>query len=55
VAGRLHYRSAKAHDDLGLKALLIRPDGFVAWADDNQPDPSKAAEAITRWLGPPPL
>ena len=51
--GRLHYRSAKAQDDLGLKALLVRPDGFVAWADDNQPDPSKAAEAITRWLGPP--
>ena len=52
-AGRLNYLSAIAKDHLGLTALLVRPDGFVAWATDGEPDPSQAAEAITRWLGPP--
>jgi 2-polyprenyl-6-methoxyphenol hydroxylase-like FAD-dependent oxidoreductase len=52
-AGRLNYLSAQAKDNLGLAALLVRPDGFVAWATDGEPDPSQAAEAITRWLGPP--
>jgi hypothetical protein len=54
-AGRLNYLSAQAKDNLGLTALFVRPDGFVAWATDGEPDPSKAAEAITRWLGPPPI
>ncbi len=52
-SGRLNYLSAQAKDNLGLSALLVRPDGFVAWATDSEPDPSQAAEAITRWLGPP--
>lgn len=51
-SGRIKYLSAKAKDDLGLTALLVRPDGFVAWAGEGEPDPSKATEAIARWLGP---
>ena len=52
-SGRLNYLSAIAKDNLGLTALFVRPDGFVAWATDGEPDPSQAAEAITRWLGRP--
>ncbi|MGW4898447.1 aromatic-ring hydroxylase C-terminal domain-containing protein [Kitasatospora sp. NPDC004240] len=39
-------------DDLGLTALLIRPDGIVAWADDH-PDTEAFQQAATRWLGHP--
>jgi hypothetical protein len=32
-------------------AVLIRPDGYVAWAgDQTQP---KLADALTTWFGPP--
>ncbi len=35
-----------------LSALLVRPDGYVAWAADGDPDPAAAAAALTTWLGP---
>jgi hypothetical protein len=36
-------------------ALLIRPDGYVAWAaDSGTPDPAAGLdEALRTWLGPP--
>jgi 2-polyprenyl-6-methoxyphenol hydroxylase-like FAD-dependent oxidoreductase len=49
--GRLKYVSAKAEDALGLTAILVRPDGFVAWATDKQPDQAELATAIERWFG----
>lgn len=52
-AGRVHYVSAKAKDDLGMTAMLVRPDGFVAWADEGAGKFSDAREALTRWLGAP--
>ncbi|UBU17156.1 aromatic-ring hydroxylase C-terminal domain-containing protein [Nonomuraea gerenzanensis] len=33
----------------GPGALLVRPDGYVAWAGE----PGAAAEALTTWFGPP--
>lgn len=30
--------------------LLVRPDGYVAWADEN-PSPAALAEALYRWTG----
>lgn len=33
------------------KAVLIRPDGYVAWVDDGTPD--GLATALTTWFGPP--
>ncbi|MCX4410347.1 hypothetical protein OG840_55015, partial [Streptomyces sp. NBC_01764] len=34
-------------------ALLIRPDGHVAWgAADNAPDVSTLRAALTTWFGP---
>jgi 2-polyprenyl-6-methoxyphenol hydroxylase-like FAD-dependent oxidoreductase len=47
----LIYRSAPVKEALGLRALLVRPDGFVAWATDGQPDRATAAASVTRWFG----
>jgi 2-polyprenyl-6-methoxyphenol hydroxylase-like FAD-dependent oxidoreductase len=44
--GRIRYAAARPLDDLGLKAVLIRPDGVVAWADD----PSTLDTAVQRWF-----
>ena len=38
-----------AKDRLGLRALLVRPDGFVAWASDTTPDPEEVTRAAARW------
>ena len=39
---RLQYVSTKAKDSKGVAAMLVRPDGFVAWATDSEPDLSAA-------------
>ena len=39
--------------DPSCGALLIRPDGVVAWAASGDVDPSAAAGAVARWLGEP--
>ncbi|MFI6793136.1 hypothetical protein ACIBG4_37995 [Nonomuraea sp. NPDC050383] len=36
-------------DDPPAPALLIRPDGYVAWAGA---DPDSLKTALTRWFGP---
>jgi FAD binding domain len=48
---RLKYVSAKAKDSKGLTAVLVRPDGFVAWATESDPDVSVAAQSIASWFG----
>ncbi|TWF82098.1 hypothetical protein FHX44_118043 [Pseudonocardia hierapolitana] len=40
-------------DDLGFGALLIRPDGIVAWTDDHDPDREAFRRAATHWFGDP--
>jgi 2-polyprenyl-6-methoxyphenol hydroxylase-like FAD-dependent oxidoreductase len=38
------------HHDPDLPvAVLVRPDGYVAWADDRVPTASHAAAAVARW------
>ncbi|KAA5832071.1 FAD-dependent oxidoreductase [Saccharopolyspora hirsuta] len=32
-------------------AMLLRPDGYVVWAADADPDPAALREALTRWFG----
>lgn len=55
LAGRWHdrvlYVAGDARERLGLDALLVRPDGFVAWASDGAPDIEEAAAAAARWFG----
>jgi len=51
--GRLKYVAAQAKDNKGLAALLLRPDGFVAWAADADPNLTALEETICRWFGSP--
>lgn len=56
VAGlgdRLRYVARRAIDDLGLGAMLVRPDGVVAWAAARGFDPAQAGKAACRWFGRP--
>jgi 2-polyprenyl-6-methoxyphenol hydroxylase-like FAD-dependent oxidoreductase len=50
---RITYVASDAKDRLGLSAVLVRPDGFVAWADEDGPHLEEAAQAATRWFGAP--
>jgi len=46
----LKYVPGRAKDQLGLRAVLIRPDGFVAWAADDEPDYDKLKQAVSPWF-----
>lgn len=50
---RLAYIASGAADTLGLSALLVRPDGLVAWATQDRPDPNEASQVALRWFGEP--
>lgn len=50
---RIGYVAAQAKDRLGLSAVLLRPDGVVAWAGEDGADLEGAARAATRWFGQP--
>jgi hypothetical protein len=50
-AGGLRYVAARAKEACGVAALLIRPDGIVAWASGPAPDTAQAASAAAAWLG----
>jgi len=57
-AGRVKYVSARTKDTKGLAAVLVRPDGFVAWAadsnpDDTLPDLTALDATLRRWFGNP--
>jgi 2-polyprenyl-6-methoxyphenol hydroxylase-like FAD-dependent oxidoreductase len=48
---RLDYVSANAKDNKGLSAILVRPDGFVAWVSESTTDFSGVEEPVRRWFG----
>ena len=50
---RIAYFASQPRDRLGLSAVLVRPDGFVAWASDGATDDDEAAQATSRWFGEP--
>ncbi|MFI0810116.1 FAD-dependent monooxygenase [Streptomyces echinatus] len=50
--GRLDVVTAGCPDRPGLRALLVRPDGFVAWAAETAGGDG-LPEALERWLGTP--
>lgn len=52
-SGQINYVAADAKDRLGLAALLVRPDGVVAWTSEAHPDHEEASQAATRWFGKP--
>ena len=47
---QMKYVSAQAKEQLGLSAVLIRPDGMIAWASANDPDCSELEKAAARWF-----
>jgi 2-polyprenyl-6-methoxyphenol hydroxylase-like FAD-dependent oxidoreductase len=50
-AGRLELVRGRS-DGAGVSGLLVRPDGFVAWASaGGASDPAGLGTALTRWLG----
>jgi 2-polyprenyl-6-methoxyphenol hydroxylase-like FAD-dependent oxidoreductase len=48
--GRIKYISGSAKDRLALGAVLIRPDGIIAWASAGDPDCSELQKAAARWF-----
>jgi 2-polyprenyl-6-methoxyphenol hydroxylase-like FAD-dependent oxidoreductase len=48
---RLQYVAARAKEEKGLAALLVRPDGFVAWASSGEVDVAVVGQSIPRWFG----
>ena len=52
-SNRIVYVAGEARDRLGLTALLVRPDGIVAWASDATDCLLDAAQVASRWFGQP--
>jgi 2-polyprenyl-6-methoxyphenol hydroxylase-like FAD-dependent oxidoreductase len=50
---RIKYVSGYGKEQLGLRPVLIRPDGFIAWASEGEPNLDDAARAVSRWFGKP--
>lgn len=50
---RLRYAAGAAKNDLGLGAVLVRPDGIVAWAGDRDFDRKAFERAANQWFGTP--
>lgn len=48
--GQMDYVASEVEERLGLAALLIRPDGFVAWASNSEADPAGLVAAASRWF-----
>lgn len=49
--GRIAYVAGNAVNHLDLRAVLVRPDGIVAWATGSTPDKEELTEAAGRWFG----
>ncbi|GAA2214796.1 hypothetical protein GCM10009850_102620 [Nonomuraea monospora] len=47
----MRYAAGPAQDDLGTGAVLVRPDGIVAWTSDHDPDPEAFERAARQWFG----
>lgn len=47
---QMKYVSGRAKEQLEMSAVLIRPDGFIAWASDSAPDCSELQKAAARWF-----
>lgn len=48
---RIAYVASDARERLGLNAVLVRPDGVVAWTGEAGSDSEHAVQAARRWFG----
>ncbi|KAE8363153.1 FAD binding domain-containing protein [Aspergillus caelatus] len=46
----VHYCGNSAKETFGLKGLLLRPDGVVAWVSTNEVDIRSLQAALSRWI-----
>ncbi|MGC2398796.1 MAG: FAD-dependent monooxygenase [Acidobacteriaceae bacterium] len=46
----IKYVVGHAKEQFGLSAVLIRPDGIIAWASEDNPDCSELQKAAARWF-----
>lgn len=51
--GHVQYAAGPARNDLGRAAVLVRPDGVVAWGSGESLDPGTFERAAARWFGSP--
>ncbi|HWW24496.1 MAG TPA: FAD-dependent monooxygenase [Caulobacter sp.] len=49
--GRMDYIAGEPENRLGLSAVLVRPDGVVAWASEAAGDDEGLLQAVSRWVG----
>ena len=47
---RITYLPSDADNELGLSAMLVRPDGIVAWAGEGAANPDAVVRAASRWF-----
>lgn len=47
---RMKYVSGRAKEQLGLSAVLIRPDGIIAWASESEPNGKSIRQAVALWF-----
>ena len=47
---QVKYLSAKAKDSKGITAMLVRPDGFVAWATEAEPNLIAIESSMKLWF-----
>lgn len=50
-ARKITYIASEVKEPLGLEAVLVRPDGFVAWVDDGHTNHRGFTEAASQWFG----
>lgn len=50
-SGRVTYVAGEVRESLGLRAVLVRPDGVVAWASATAPDEASLTQSVSRWFG----
>lgn len=46
----LEYVSGPAKEQLGLSAALIRPDGYIAWVSNSEPNEETLRQALALWF-----
>jgi 2-polyprenyl-6-methoxyphenol hydroxylase-like FAD-dependent oxidoreductase len=50
---RICYVASAAQDRLGVSAVLVRPDGVIAWVGEIAPGHEEAGQAMLQWFGHP--
>jgi 2-polyprenyl-6-methoxyphenol hydroxylase-like FAD-dependent oxidoreductase len=48
--GKIKYVAGPAKEQLGLSAVLIRPDGTIAWVSEGEPNEDSVKQAAARWF-----